>query len=1098
MRFYGLCLATFAFQTALAQSSATVSVMDHVTCGNTHTPCRFGSVTIESAPPINNTGSLTLQQPPHSYSAPTDIGTRGRGVVYPPAGIPVSTGTAWSASINPSILAQQTGASFRGAIAAPAGMINGASICSLAAGCGGETGGGGMLSERDDLIDVYADLGCDPSGTIDCTSSLEAGIASHPNGTFLFSTPQGSTSATYLLAATASVTLPRTATLKFENGAKISTGHGTPGTISRINRTGLDTSTRTMSLAGCVGSVPQRLWESFSNCPNDFGFNDIVTLDGLTNVPNCYKGCVIQSVDYQSFWILNPAAQSVIGPARESGGTMVQKGGEREIDLSDPSITISSTPTSITVNMKNDLPAAPGLVTFMATPFAGSYELIPSSVTPTSFQLYCTRVCPPTSATKYSGGTILFNSTGYTGVQFSTPPRVGSGWIYCSGTNNFNGIYPVVASAPNTANAALEDMRATVPTETNGSCYSPYTLTIAGFVEASEGQQIVATGSAVSFAGQSEVYVGWYGAGHGDSVADTYGIQAALYMNPSHRVQMPKVTPGTTFISNTADYVLNDSIIMYGASQTLDGQVGSLDGSKDGATKVWCAHKSEPCIIMPPNAGGGIIQNLNLLGPNCANVGYANILAPVYSLAQDGILIGANEPKVDHIQESCMARNGINIVSHFGFGWTFSSPQPDYWEADNLFLNGNGGYGIAAYGLDSNGGKVDGNNWARGNVYGGYHSEVLMAGTYINANGDGNSNRGTGGSTYPIKSLTVTGTGINAVCTITPVNGAVGLWVVISGTNGSGGAVGTDGTWKMTDVTATNASYSCPGASGGPATGGTLRSASSDEVYQQLQTYPDGNGINFATVDGLIGGTMSSATIINPYSEGTNGCPHGNGLILGSPTLQIETELGGCTNGLSAYAGSGFSGAMLGVKSGALNVIASHGLTVNDGPVCASGTCSFGSTTVTNPTDLSKHISLWSQGSPGDGGYGFSITGYELNVVTAQRGYTAFYNGANPIAYIGGPGGSGGPTGLPNYIGAFFKVPVELPADPTLPLQAATKQYVDAHALGRGTVKARQANTTPAHSYSKCDPNEPMWHDANYIYVCVAENTIKRTLLSSF
>jgi hypothetical protein len=74
MRFNGLCLlAIFAFQTALAQSSATGSVIGHVTCADTHTPCRFGSVTIESAPPAKYTGSLTPKQPPHSYSAPTDI-----------------------------------------------------------------------------------------------------------------------------------------------------------------------------------------------------------------------------------------------------------------------------------------------------------------------------------------------------------------------------------------------------------------------------------------------------------------------------------------------------------------------------------------------------------------------------------------------------------------------------------------------------------------------------------------------------------------------------------------------------------------------------------------------------------------------------------------------------------------------------------------------------------------------------------------------------------------------------------------------------------------------------------------------------------------
>jgi hypothetical protein len=38
----------------------------------------------------------------------------------------------------------------------------------------------------------------------------------------------------------------------------------------------------------------------------------------------------------------------------------------------------------------------------------------------------------------------------------------------------------------------------------------------------------------------------------------------------------------------------------------------------------------------------------------------------------------------------------------------------------------------------------------------------------------------------------------------------------------------------------------------------------------------------------------------------------------------------------------------------------------------------------------------------------------------------------------------------------------------------------------------------PLHSQSRCDPNSPMWHDANYIYVCTAQNQVKRVSLSAF
>jgi hypothetical protein len=52
----------------------------------------------------------------------------------------------------------------------------------------------------------------------------------------------------------------------------------------------------------------------------------------------------------------------------------------------------------------------------------------------------------------------------------------------------------------------------------------------------------------------------------------------------------------------------------------------------------------------------------------------------------------------------------------------------------------------------------------------------------------------------------------------------------------------------------------------------------------------------------------------------------------------------------------------------------------------------------------------------------------------------------------------------------------------------------------RGTVSAAALQTTsgtPSSSGASCEPNG-MWADANYIYVCVAPNTIKRVLLSSF
>lgn len=51
-------------------------------------------------------------------------------------------------------------------------------------------------------------------------------------------------------------------------------------------------------------------------------------------------------------------------------------------------------------------------------------------------------------------------------------------------------------------------------------------------------------------------------------------------------------------------------------------------------------------------------------------------------------------------------------------------------------------------------------------------------------------------------------------------------------------------------------------------------------------------------------------------------------------------------------------------------------------------------------------------------------------------------------------------------------VPIVLPADPTNPLEAATKQYVDNKAIGGGSVEEVYIGTT-----APTDPNVELWYN---------------------
>jgi len=133
---------------------------------------------------------------------------------------------------------------------------------------------------------------------------------------------------------------------------------------------------------------------------------------------------------------------------------------------------------------------------------------------------------------------------------------------------------------------------------------------------------------------------------------------------------------------------------------------------------------------------------------------------------------------------------------------------------------------------------------------------------------------------------------------------------------------------------------------------------------------------------------------------------------------------------------------------------------INSVGMAMNGGLSFGSrfSPSGNPADTSGHITLY------DGWGGFSITAGELNVVAAGWVMMAF-DGSN--AYLG------------STIGLY------LDHDPIDSMEAATRQYVDAHAGGGGTSGAVISPTPPV------EPPGTLWWDSTggQLYIAFDDGT---------
>jgi len=489
-------------------------------------------------------------------------------------------------------------------------------------------------------------------------------------------------------------------------------------------------------------------------------------------------------------------------------------------------------------------------------------------------------------------GTVRFDSGSVTVAHFDSPliGAVVDGYAICQGTKTYNGPYKIQAIA-DPQDIVFYDGRIGAATETSGSCYVPYQVTIKNAVIAGPGQQIVAANSAVTFKGSPTVYVQWYGA-TGDGITDDWlPIQESLFWNPGGDISLPKRQP-TIYGAGTAattDYYVADTLQMTGNAQHIHGNVGQ---TWDGGTKIAYPVPSMPGpgIEVPPTCLGCTISNLDFYGGACSVDGISGryVMQPgVAGIGQDGISDAGGRPRIYETQSSCWRRNGILLdgsyksyaVSIWGLG------EPDYFHITDVFLNSNRGYGIVCIGADCNGGVMDGgNNDLRANTYGGVLDDGQTSSTW-KVNGEDNSrNSYRAGVTQSLSHATVA----NGVCTLVtdqPLSNGLDLentWIAVSGADGSGGAANVDTSAVQAlhvDSSTHTITYSCPNASGGPATTGKVGTPNTANIFAVLGKTRTGYFNTLMEITGLYGGT-AGGTLIDPYCESTNGPPAWTGATL--------------------------------------------------------------------------------------------------------------------------------------------------------------------------------------------------------------------------
>lgn len=200
--------------------------------------------------------------------------------------------------------------------------------------------------------------------------------------------------------------------------------------------------------------------------------------------------------------------------------------------------------------------------------------------------------------------------------------------------------------------------------------------------------------------------------------------------------------------------------------------------------------------------------------------------------------------------------------------------------------------------------------------------------------------------------------------------------------------------------------------------------------------YDDGNSKQWVVASSLnsiggggylpLGGGTLTGLLTGPYFQATSYGPYGS-----QGAYLMWNRVGDGLTDFVNNRGLGLGGFNF-IDTDGTNDISLFSVTRNGAAfgihTTVSGGLDFGSVIDSSPDSAALHLSLWGTT------FGIGVTNSQLNYFVGVGNSHHFRVGGSDIMYINGGG-----------IGC--NQPLYLPADPTVPLEAATKQYVDAHAI---------------------------------------------------
>ncbi|MFZ0794141.1 MAG: hypothetical protein WAM65_10240 [Candidatus Korobacteraceae bacterium] len=359
----------------------------------------------------------------------------------------------------------------------------------------------------------------------------------------------------------------------------------------------------------------------------------------------------------------------------------------------------------------------------------------------------------------------------------------------------------------------------------------------------------------------------------GDGITDDWAaIQACITDHPGRTIFFPKMrlVPCSSGAGGgcegSVDYYVSKTLKLNGNGQALIGTGPSRWPA--GAVQIkFSPTMNAPGIWVPANVSSAYVGNLLLNGQRCwssSDLTTFDQPASLSGLGADGVLLTGGEPSVDGVTAYCFGRHGFAVLGD-NEEREISPGQPDFWSIRNSFAYGNRGYGLYIKGLDSNAGESIALK-TTGNQLGGIYDHSVLGNTHISpASQLDNRNPIVAGVPQAIAHISVN----NGQCELTMrATIASGLsrantWITVQGTSGGRGF---DGTYRLSAFNDRTLTYRCP-ALDGPAAGGMVRTASSQDVYSVYNA----DGIKTGAYLGIGG---SSVTVwINPYCEGYSNAP---------------------------------------------------------------------------------------------------------------------------------------------------------------------------------------------------------------------------------